>query len=70
MYSISLTALSTPNLDFTRLDFLKKFPDSILDLTRLDLVKEVYSSGELAHAWCQSVVELHQTGIFEGRSTD
>ena len=51
MYSISLTALSTPDLDFTRLDFLKKFPDSILDLTRLDLVEEVYSSGELAHAW-------------------
>ena len=51
MYSISLTALSTPDLDFTRLDFLKKFPDSILDLTRLDLVEEVYSSGKLAHAW-------------------
>ena len=50
MYSISLTALSTPDLDFTRLDFLKKFHDSILDLTRLDLVEEVYSSGKLAHA--------------------
>ena len=55
MYSISLTALSTPDLDFTRLDFLKNFPDSILDLTRLDLVEDVYSSGELAHA-CIAVV--------------